>query len=141
MCHGEDIGCCAGAGEAWICCWLTAEAEAGGVGSICILRHTRTDRCAAACYPAPLPPPPLTFSATHRYDTRRDLRLPADAPVIGLVMQRSHLVTGDEGHYSGVVAELEARGARVVPVFAGGCVWKEGRVACVLCWLPWGWSR
>jgi cobalamin biosynthesis Mg chelatase CobN len=55
-----------------------------------------------------------------RYDTRRDLKLPADAPVIGLVMQRSHLVTGDEGHYSGVVAELEARGAKVVPVFAGG---------------------
>lgn len=55
-----------------------------------------------------------------RYDTRKDLRLPADAPVIGLVMQRSHLVTGDEGHYSGVVAELEARGAKVVPVFAGG---------------------
>lgn len=54
------------------------------------------------------------------YDTRRDLRVPADAPVIGLVLQRSHLVTGDEGHYSGVVAELEARGARVVPVFAGG---------------------
>jgi magnesium chelatase subunit H len=26
-----------------------------------------------------------------------------DAPVIGLVMQRSHLVTGDEGHYAGVV--------------------------------------
>lgn len=46
--------------------------------------------------------------------------MPADAPVIGLVMQRSHLVTGDEGHYSGVVAEIEARGAKVVPVFAGG---------------------
>jgi magnesium chelatase subunit H len=40
--------------------------------------------------------------------------------VIGLVMQRSHLVTGDEGHYAGVVMELEARGAKVVPVFAGG---------------------
>lgn len=64
----------------------------------------------------PSPPP----SPACRYDTRRDLRLPADAPVIGLVLQRSHLVTGDEGHYSGVVAELEARGARVVPVFAGG---------------------
>lgn len=36
-----------------------------------------------------------------------------DAPVIGLVLQRSHLVTGDEGHYSGVVSELEARGAKV----------------------------
>jgi cobalamin biosynthesis Mg chelatase CobN len=39
-----------------------------------------------------------------------------DAPVIGLVLQRSHLVTGDEGHYSGVVSELEARGAKVSTV-------------------------
>ncbi len=42
-----------------------------------------------------------------------------DSPIIGLVLQRSHLVTGDEGHYAGVVSEMEARGARVVPVFAG----------------------
>ena len=54
------------------------------------------------------------------YDTRPDLAFAADAPVVGLVLQRSHLVTGDEGHYSGVVSELEARGAKVVPVFAGG---------------------
>lgn len=54
------------------------------------------------------------------YDTRKDASFPPDAPVVGLVLQRSHLVTGDEGHYSAVVAELEARGARVVPVFAGG---------------------
>ena len=44
----------------------------------------------------------------------------ADAPIIGLVLQKSHLVTGDEGHYSGVVSELEAKGAKVIPVFAGG---------------------
>lgn len=48
------------------------------------------------------------------------MRTTADSPTIGLVLQRSHLVTGDEGHYSGVVSELEARGARVIPVFAGG---------------------
>ena len=42
------------------------------------------------------------------------------APVVGLVLQRSHLVTGDEGHYAGMVMELESRGAKVVPVFAGG---------------------
>ncbi|KIZ00427.1 magnesium chelatase subunit H [Monoraphidium neglectum] len=54
------------------------------------------------------------------YDTRRDVEFAKDAPIIGLVMQRSHLVTGDEGHYAGVVMELEARGAKVVPVFAGG---------------------
>jgi cobalamin biosynthesis Mg chelatase CobN len=55
----------------------------------------------------------------HRYETRKDITFEKDAPIIGLVLQRSHLVTGDEGHYSGVVAELEARGAKVVPVFAG----------------------
>ena len=55
-----------------------------------------------------------------RYDTRRDVEFAKDAPIVGLVMQRSHLVTGDEGHYAGVVMELEARGAKVVPVFAGG---------------------
>ncbi len=46
------------------------------------------------------------------YDTRSDLKLAADAPIVGLVLQRSHLVTGDEGHYSGVVSEMEARGAK-----------------------------
>ena len=51
------------------------------------------------------------------YDTRRDTKFAADAPVIGLVLQRSHLVTGDEGHYSGVVSELEAQGAKVLPLF------------------------
>jgi len=54
------------------------------------------------------------------YDTRKDMKFAPDAPVIGLVLQRSHLVTGDEGHYAGVVSELEARGAKVVSVFAGG---------------------
>ncbi|KIY91918.1 magnesium chelatase subunit H [Monoraphidium neglectum] len=62
----------------------------------------------------------LNISLQAEYDTRRDVEFAKDAPVIGLVMQRSHLVTGDEGHYAGVVMELEARGAKVVPVFAGG---------------------
>ena len=51
------------------------------------------------------------------YDTRRDTKFAADAPVIGLVLQRSHLVTGDEGHYSGVVSELEAQGAKAMSHF------------------------
>lgn len=54
------------------------------------------------------------------YDTRKDITLDSKAPIIGLVLQRSHLVTGDAGHYEGVVADLEARGAKVIPVFAGG---------------------
>ncbi|KAG4393650.1 hypothetical protein GLYMA_03G137000v4 [Glycine max] len=45
------------------------------------------------------------------YGTRRDanekLKSP-NAPVIGLVLQRSHIVTGDDGHYVAVIMELEA---------------------------------
>ncbi|XP_051140400.1 magnesium-chelatase subunit ChlH, chloroplastic [Andrographis paniculata] len=58
------------------------------------------------------------------YATRRDVadrsKSPAGAPVIGLVLQRSHIVTGDDGHYVAVIMELEARGAKVIPIFAGG---------------------
>lgn len=57
------------------------------------------------------------------YDSRRDisddLRDPM-APTVGLVLQRTHLVTGDEAHYVAMVQELEYMGARVIPVFAGG---------------------
>ena len=54
------------------------------------------------------------------YNSRTDIAFKEDAPIVGLVLQRSHLVTGDEGHYSALVMELEARGAKVVPVFSGG---------------------
>ena len=44
------------------------------------------------------------------YDTRKDMTVAkADAPVVGLVLQRSHLVTGDSGHYDGMVMDLEAK--------------------------------
>lgn len=36
-----------------------------------------------------------------------------DAPVVGLVLQKSHINTKDECHYVALVAELEARGAKV----------------------------
>lgn len=75
--------------------------------------------------PAFPPPPPLL-----RYDTRKDLKFAKDAPVIGLVLQRSHLVTGDEGHYSGVVSELEARGAKVGERVGG--LGAAGRAAAVV---------
>jgi magnesium chelatase subunit H len=57
------------------------------------------------------------------YASRQDLpesQRRGDCPTIGLVMQRTHLVTGDDAHYVAVVSEFEARGARVIPVFAGG---------------------
>ena len=57
------------------------------------------------------------------YSSRKDLpeaQRRGDGPTIGLVMQRTHIVTGDDAHYVAVVSEFEALGARVMPVFAGG---------------------
>ncbi|MBW4465753.1 MAG: magnesium chelatase subunit H [Pegethrix bostrychoides GSE-TBD4-15B] len=57
------------------------------------------------------------------FDSRQDI---ADevkdplAPCVGLVLQRTHLVTGDDAHYVAMVQELESMGAKVVPVFASG---------------------
>ncbi|GET36951.1 magnesium chelatase subunit H [Microseira wollei] len=54
-----------------------------------------------------------------RKDISSDLKDPL-APCVGLVLQRTHLVTGDDAHYVAMVQEIEAMGARIVPVFAGG---------------------
>lgn len=54
-----------------------------------------------------------------RNDIDGDMKDPL-APTIGLVLARSHLVTGDDAHYVAMVQELESLGARVIPVFAGG---------------------
>ncbi|WP_310416254.1 magnesium chelatase subunit H [Chamaesiphon sp. OTE_8_metabat_110] len=57
------------------------------------------------------------------FNSRRDIsaeRKDPNAPCIGLVLQRTHIVTGDAAHYVAMVQELEAMGARVIPVFAGG---------------------
>ena len=42
------------------------------------------------------------------------------APRVGLLVLRSYILSGDTGHYDGVIAALEARGLRVVPAFASG---------------------
>ncbi|WP_026100852.1 magnesium chelatase subunit H [Synechococcus sp. PCC 7336] len=57
------------------------------------------------------------------YESRPDLtddQKDPLSPCIGLVLQRTHLVTGDDAHYVAMVSELESMGARVLPVFAGG---------------------
>jgi magnesium chelatase subunit H len=54
-----------------------------------------------------------------RQDVPEDLKDPL-APCVGLVLQRTHLVTGDDAHYVAMVQELECMGAKVIPVFAGG---------------------
>ncbi len=54
-------------------------------------------------------------------NSRTDLSQKAKGgPVIGLVLQRSHIVTGDEAHYVAIIQELEFRGAMVIPIFCGG---------------------
>jgi magnesium chelatase subunit H len=50
-------------------------------------------------------------------------RLPAMANekgTVGLLLLRSYLLAGNAGHYDGVISALEARGLRVIPVFASG---------------------
>lgn len=42
------------------------------------------------------------------------------SPTVGLVLARTHMITGDDCHYVSLVSELEANGARVIPVFSSG---------------------
>lgn len=39
---------------------------------------------------------------------------------VGLILMRSYLLSGDTGHYDGVIREMESQGLEVVPVFATG---------------------
>jgi len=43
-----------------------------------------------------------------------------NAVTVGLVLQKSHINTKDECHYTAVISELEARGAKVVCIYSGG---------------------
>ncbi|PSB53092.1 magnesium chelatase subunit H, partial [Chamaesiphon polymorphus] len=57
------------------------------------------------------------------YNSRRDVSEDHKdplAPCIGLVLQRTHIVTGDAAHYVAMLQEFEAMGARVIPMFASG---------------------
>jgi magnesium chelatase subunit H len=67
---------------------------------------------------------PKVFSGPDEYlswtRNRKDVKFAKDAPTVGLVLQRSHIVTGDAGHYDGMVSQIEAMGARVIPIFSGG---------------------
>ncbi|WP_293747927.1 magnesium chelatase subunit H [Limnohabitans sp. Rim8] len=51
------------------------------------------------------------------------LPLPQGIPVkgtVGILLLRSYLLSGNAGHYDGVIAALEAKGLRVIPAFAAG---------------------
>lgn len=50
-------------------------------------------------------------------------RLPlarANRPTVGVLIMRSYVLSGDTGHYDGVINALEARGMRAVPAFSSG---------------------
>ena len=42
------------------------------------------------------------------------------ATSVGLILQKSHINTKDDGHYIALISELEARGAKVVCIYSGG---------------------
>jgi len=44
---------------------------------------------------------------------------PATAPVVGLVLQKSHINTKDDAHYVALIMELESQGAIVLPTYTG----------------------
>ncbi|MCX7260684.1 MAG: magnesium chelatase subunit H [Burkholderiales bacterium] len=51
------------------------------------------------------------------------LPTPADMAVkgtVGILLLRSYLLSGNAGHYDGVIAALESKGLRVIPAFAAG---------------------
>ena len=51
------------------------------------------------------------------------LPLPKGMPhngTVGILLLRSYLLSGNAGHYDGVIAALESKGLRVIPAFAAG---------------------
>lgn len=60
--------------------------------------------------------------AAPRITTQKaDLPTVRDAQAtVGLLLLRTYILSGDTGHYDGVIAALEARGLNVVPVFCSG---------------------
>ena len=73
--------------------------------------------------------PPVDYPEVGVYHPRLPGRLTADAGrlpeggsrgTVGILLLRSYLLSNNTGHYDGVIAALEARGLRVLPVFAAG---------------------
>lgn len=76
------------------------------------------------------PPAPLIYPDTGLYHPAivgRTSEKVADIPVptgfkgtVGLILMRAYVLAGDTGHYDAVIHALEARGLKVIPVFACG---------------------
>jgi len=73
----------------------------------------------------PLAPKVFEDSAEYNawYDTEHAPSLglnPKTAPTVGVILQKSHINTRDECHYTSLIQELEARGSRVICIYSGG---------------------
>ena len=92
---------------------------------------------------------PVRYPDTGLYHPRLPGRIGEDAAAlpgskdaigrVGLLLMRSYVLSGDTGHYDGVIAALEAKGLNVVPAFASGLdsrpaverYFLDGDTACV----------
>lgn len=68
---------------------------------------------------------PRIFDTTEEYmawygEHLVGLGVPSTAPAVGIILQKSHIATKDDGHYVSMVQELERRGARVICGYTGG---------------------
>ena len=75
----------------------------------------------------PMAPKSAVFESIEEYQEWYDkVHCPAagidakKAISVGLVLQKSHINTKDDGHYVALISELEARGAKVVCIYSGG---------------------
>jgi magnesium chelatase subunit H len=79
------------------------------------------------------PPPPVEYPELGVYHPRMKPRLSDDTSHlpgdvsggevrgrVGLLLLRSYLLSGNSGHYDGVIAAMEAKGLQVIPAFAAG---------------------
>ena len=47
------------------------------------------------------------------------LENPETAPIVGLVLQKSHINTKDDAHYVSLIMDIEANGGLVMPTYTG----------------------
>jgi magnesium chelatase subunit H len=86
----------------------------------------RAARCSKLRYSAPQSYPEVGVYHPRLTGRMADTlaNLPAPPSVrkgtVGLLLMRSYVLSGDTGHYDGVIAALESRGLKVIPAFSTG---------------------
>ncbi|MEO1015560.1 MAG: magnesium chelatase subunit H [Pseudomonadota bacterium] len=109
--------------------WLAGSEE--NIADLCAYLINRyADGPRAGLRGALNPAPPVEYPEIGVYHPRMTpaigssvARLPysrGKRPVVGLLLLRSYLLSGDTGHYDGVIERMEAQGLRVIPAFASG---------------------